>query len=49
MDPRYMDTSLNLLTIASYFMFMCLNKKVRFYPFIVKFFQNGELSLSLGV
>ena len=49
MDSRYMETSLLLLSIASYFRFMCLNKKVRSYPFIVNFFQMSELSLSLGV
>ena len=49
MDPRYIDTSPELLSIASYFRFMCLNKKVHFYPFIVNFFPKGELSLSLGV
>ena len=48
MDPHYMDTSLKILSIASYFRFMCLNKKVGFYPFIVNFFKKGELSLSLG-
>ena len=49
MDHRYMETSLELLSIASYFRFMCLNKNVCSYPFIVNFFQMGELSLSLGV
>ena len=49
MDPRYMDTSLELLSIASYFRFMLLNKNVRSYPFLVNFFQKGELNLSLGV
>ena len=49
MDPCYMGTFLECLSIASYFRFMCLNKKVRSYPFIVNFFQNGELSLSLRV
>ena len=49
MDPRYMDTSLELLSIASYFRFMCLNKKVHFYHFIVTLFKKGELSLSLQV
>ena len=49
MDPCYMNTSLELLSLASYFRFMWLNKKVHSYPFIVNFFQKGELSLSLGV
>ena len=49
MDPRYMDTFLESLSIASYFGFMCLDKKVRSYPLIVNFFQKGELSLCLGV
>ena len=44
-----MDTSPELLSIASYFRFLCLNKKVHFYPFIVNFFQKGEMSLSLRV
>ena len=48
MDPHYMDISQELLIIASYFRFMCLNKKVCSYPYIVNFFQKGELSLSLG-
>ena len=49
MDPRYMDTYLELISIASYFRFMCLNKKLCSHPFIVNFFQKDELSLSLGV
>ena len=49
MDPRYMDTYVELLSIASYFRFMCLNINVHFFHFIVNLFQKGELSLSLRV
>ena len=49
MDPRYIDTSLEYLTNASYYRFYELNKKVRSYLCLVNFFQKSELSLSLGV
>ena len=49
MDPCYIGTSLELLSIASYFRFMRLNKKVHSYPFIVSLFHKREFSLSLGV
>ena len=59
MDPRYRDTRLKLLDTSFSFIFRYLghffyryfgmNKKVRSYPFLVSFFQIGELNLSLGV
>ena len=53
MDPRYRNTHLKLLgtSFLSFFRYFGMNKKdvVRSYPFLVSFFQIGELSLSLGV
>ena len=59
MDPRYKNTHLKLLAIGflsffrylGKFIYFGINKKgvVRSYPFLVSFFQIGELSLSLGV
>ena len=49
LDPNYMNTSLEYLSIASYFRFVESNKKVRSYPCLVNFIQKSELSLSLGV
>ena len=59
MDPRYRNTQLKLLGtgflsflgIWVIFKYCGMNKKgvVRSYPFLVSFFQIGELSLSLGV
>ena len=49
MDPGYMETSLEYLSVASYFRFYELNTKVCSYPCLVNFFQRSELSLILGV
>ena len=53
MDPRYMNTHLKLLGTGflSFFRYFSMNKKdvVRSYPFLVSFFQIGELSLSFRV
>ena len=53
MDPRYMNTHLKLLGTGflSFFRYFGMNKKdvVRSYPFLVSFFQIGELSLSFRV
>ena len=53
MDSRYRNTHLKLLgtSFLSFFRYFGMNKKdvVRSYPFLVSFFQIGELSLSLGV
>ena len=45
MDPRYMDTFLELLNIASYYLFRSLNKKVHSQPIFFNLFQISELSL----
>ena len=48
MDPRYRNTHLKLLGTGflSFFRYFGMNKKdvVRSYPFLVSFFQIGELS-----
>ena len=58
MDPRNRNTHLKLLGISSPSFFKYLGnflgilvgiKRVHSYPFLVSFFQIGELSLSLGV
>ena len=58
MDPRYKNTLLKLLATSSPSLFRYLEiflgiliriKRVHSYPFLVSFFQIGELSLSLGV
>ena len=58
MDPHYKNTYLKLLGtgflsflgIYAIFRYFGMNKNgvVRSYPFLVSFFQIGELGLSLG-
>ena len=45
MDPCFMDTFLLLLIIASYYLVLVLNKKVRSQHIFVNHFQVSELSL----
>ena len=45
MDPRYIDTFLKCLSIASYFLFIVLNEKCVLSLFFVIVFQMSELSL----
>ena len=58
MDPRYRNTQLKLLGTRYSFIYfrsvgssryVDMNIWVRSYPFLVCFFQIGELNLSLGV
>ena len=45
MDPRYIDTFLERLSIASYFLFLLLNENYVLSLFFVIVFQMSELSL----